>query len=398
MYISCPTFDLEHRLAPPPPPQSSAGTAPASLSHTYSMAPNRASTLVAAILLPLLVAFLPRLIKQLRPASRLSYISPFNERILILGASSGTGKSLALAYAVRNPAHLVLVARRQDELDGVRNECIALGAHQEVSTFVADCSSIADIHSLAMHLSAIGGIDTVHVVFGTSALKPLLGVAGIDPTQAPTSSSERSPAGPTANTASLESLQAVGTAMVRMSETNQAATAVALAALVPILQTTSQRPAVVVLSSVAALVPAPTRALYGAAKAAQLVLVEGVALEAERQAQEPGRSLVRFATVLPGTIATSFRASAVDLAPGETPALATKDASWDAGSTGTSPTSRSTKSDILTPDQVANAMVWAVDQESRGRIAMPSKYAWALRIQPFAPDFLGRKAHAKYGY
>lgn len=364
------------------------------------MAPNRASTLVAAVLLPLLMAFLPRLIKKLHPAPRLSHIAPSGERILILGASSGTGKSLALAYAVRNPAHLVLVARRQDELDVVRNECIDLGAHHEqVATFVADCSSVADLHSLATYLAPLG-IDTIHVVFGTSALKPLLAVAGIDPTRS-SSSSPRSSSDDSVvpgSTPALESLQAVGTAMAKMSETNQAATAVVLAALVPILQTTSKRPAVVVLSSVAALVPAPTRALYGAAKAAQLVLVEGVALEAERQAQEPGRSLVRFATVLPGTIATSFRASAVDLAPGETPAVATKDASWDAGTSGASGQKSKSKSDILTPDQVANAMVRAVDQESSGRIAMPSKYTWALRVQPFAPGFLGRKAHAKYGY
>lgn len=361
----------------------------------------------AAALLPLLLAALPPLLRRLRAKPRAQTVPVAAERILILGASSGTGAALARAYARRCPARIVLVARRQAVLDDVRNDCIAIlgpGHAHVVHTLAIDCAAPADVHRLASAI-APDGIDTVHLCFGSSALKPLLAVAGVDPVSAAAPAPDSKPR--LSAVPSAAALAHVGTVMQRMSDANQAGTALALAALVPLLQTTSARGAFVVLSSMAALVPAPTRSVYGAAKAAQLILAEGVALEAERQAREPGRAPVRISTVLPGTIATGFRASAVDLAPGETPASITSDASWDAAPSASGhdtkrrlarmPVSASS-SDILTPDQVARTMIHAADYQVSGRIAIPSKYAWAARIQPFAPGFLARKAHQKYGY
>lgn len=72
---------------------------------------------VWAIVIPLSFFFL----KSSRP--RQSEIPPYRERVLILGASSGVGRSLALEYARRGCRDLVLVARRETELKSLVEEC-----------------------------------------------------------------------------------------------------------------------------------------------------------------------------------------------------------------------------------------------------------------------------------
>lgn len=57
------------------------------------------------------------------------------------------------------------------------------------------------------------------------------------------------------------------------------------------------------MSSPAAIIPAPTRALYGASKSASLILYQALAIE------NPN---INFTVVLPGTMQGNFRASAVD--------------------------------------------------------------------------------------
>ena len=69
---------------------------------------------------------------------------------------------------------------------------------------------------------------------------------------------------------------------------------------------TSPSPAVLLLSSVASVIPAPTRALYAASKGASLLLYQSLAIE------HPD---VAFTFILPGTIEGDFRKSAVDGGP-----------------------------------------------------------------------------------
>lgn len=71
----------------------------------------------------------------------------------------------------------------------------------------------------------------------------------------------------------------------------------------PFLSRTSPSPSVLLLSSVAAVAPAPTRALYGASKSASLILYQSLSIE------HPD---VHFTAILPATIEGDFRASAVD--------------------------------------------------------------------------------------
>ena len=50
-------------------------------------------------------------------------IPPSNERVVIIGASSGVGREIALQYAKRGVGGMVIVGRRKEELHGVKNEC-----------------------------------------------------------------------------------------------------------------------------------------------------------------------------------------------------------------------------------------------------------------------------------
>lgn len=69
---------------------------------------------------------------------------------------------------------------------------------------------------------------------------------------------------------------------------------------------TSPSPSILLISTLAAVAPAPTRALYGATKSASLVLYQSLAIE------HPD---ITFTCVLPSTIEGDFRKSAVDAGP-----------------------------------------------------------------------------------
>lgn len=222
----------------------------------------------------------------------------------------------------------------------------------------------------------LGGIDTIHIVFGVSALRSLLDIAGVDPLTLGEKKASSNPH------ATLEGIQAALTATSKIHDVNVSSTAAVLAAFVPLLQLSSPAPAVTLLSSVAAFVPPPTRSLYGASKAAQLQLFQAVAIEsaAQAEASPPApstahRQKVRFLAVAPATIRTAFRQSAID---GPVSA-ATKDSAWDdaAGSKGSS------SSEILEPSQVAHAAIRATDRYETGVRAMPGKYRLVRYAYPF---------------
>lgn len=72
---------------------------------------------------------------------------------------------------------------------------------------------------------------------------------------------------------------------------------------IPLLEYTSPSAAILLVSSLAAIVPAPTRTLYGSTKGASLLLYQSLSIEHPR---------VKFSAVIPSTIEGDFRASAVD--------------------------------------------------------------------------------------
>jgi len=380
---------------------------------------SRPSSLAALLLTSGLILRL--LLGRLSSPKRFRLVPPHAERIIILGASSGTGAAIARKYAQRGCQALVLVARRQEELEKIRTECVALSASASASgnakakarkggdpvilVATADCTKDTDVVNLRkLILDQLGGIDTVHITLGVSALLPLLGIAGVDPVRPPQSQQQEQP-----THASSFALSSTYTAVARACTANVTSTALLLTTLTPILQLSSKAPSIHILSSLAALFPAPTRALYGATKAAQLILAQGFELETQTQAGTLGellpasshrtpRARVDFVYLCPGTILSDFRTSAVDIvsAGGDVADALVKagvyDSTWNTDSKG------SKKSDGLTPEAVAERAIRLVDQRRTGVHTM-KLFELAGRIAlVVAPWIPARVAHKKYNY
>ena len=69
------------------------------------------------------------------------------------------------------------------------------------------------------------------------------------------------------------------------------------------LTNTSKSPSILLLNSLASVIPAPTRTLYASTKAASLVLYQALSIEHPK---------IAFTVCMPSTVEGDFRASAVD--------------------------------------------------------------------------------------
>ncbi|OCG09198.1 oxidoreductase [Gilliamella sp. wkB178] len=70
---------------------------------------------------------------------------------VITGASSGIGYATALAFAKRNQ-HLIVIARRQEQLDQLKQKIAAINPQLEVVIKVCDLSKPANVHALFQQL------------------------------------------------------------------------------------------------------------------------------------------------------------------------------------------------------------------------------------------------------
>ncbi|EPQ32351.1 uncharacterized protein PFL1_00547 [Pseudozyma flocculosa PF-1] len=350
---------------------------------------------------------------------RTQNIPIYRERVLILGASneSSVGEALALQYARRGCRDLVLVARNDQGLERVKQKCILQAQEGEeweqseeapgeeakqamatrFHTFKADCTDPNDVDRLRKYVAAnLKGLDTLHICFGVSALLPLLGVAGVDPIRP-------SKAGGEAVSRSVNpdrvGLEAVAAAVSKASHVNVVGTAICLAAFTPMLQTTSSHPAIALTCSAAALVPAPTRSIYASTKAGQLALFRSFAIECLAHASHPaaaaeggkGRRKVNFLAICPGTISSSFRHSAVDLAPSTSDGTKggtdmPEDLAWVKGEK------------MLSAKDVADKTIFKVDRYATGTVTMPALYEAATWIDKVYPAYVQRMARKKYAY
>jgi len=71
-----------------------------------------------------------------------------NEYVLITGASSGIGASLAESFA-ESSYSLLLLARREDKLNLVKEKCLKLSPNIKVNTFSADVRSEEDLEKVS---------------------------------------------------------------------------------------------------------------------------------------------------------------------------------------------------------------------------------------------------------
>ncbi|QRW27235.1 short chain dehydrogenase [Rhizoctonia solani] len=284
----------------------------------------------------------------LSSSKRSASIRPSEERVLIIGASSGVGRATAVAYAKRG-ARVAITARRSAVLEQVKQECIdALNESGHPSrkdailAVTADFSDERDMEGVRTAIQRVwNGLDTVVVAAGVSALQPVM------------------------NLVNQGGVGRAVTVAVKAIEGNYVGPLVSATTMIPFLESTSKKPAIALISSLAAVVPAPTRAIYCSTKSAGLLLFQSLAIEHPR---------IKFSNIIPATIEGDFRASAVD--GGDV---------------------REVLKGALGREQVAQAIIHAVDTEQRN-VWMPR----AMRFVPFLywiwPSFVEKKAMKKYSF
>ncbi|TFK93989.1 NAD(P)-binding protein [Polyporus arcularius HHB13444] len=225
------------------------------------------------------------------------------ERVLVVGASSGIGRAIAHEYAAAG-ALVCIVGRRENELKVVAEECAnrlpkaaAVGSSDRRDRLLAlpgDFCKAEDMLAVRDSLEEKwGGVDTLIICAGVSALRPLLEVAGLEkvggvfvPPKVDASGVQRTVA-------------AANAAM----QGNYIGPLVCAVTFIPFLSATSRAPAILLVSSLAAVVPAPTRSLYTSSKASSLLLYQSLAIE---------HPSIAFSYIIPATVEGDFRASAVD--------------------------------------------------------------------------------------
>ncbi|WVO15497.1 hypothetical protein L204_103155 [Cryptococcus depauperatus] len=256
-------------------------------------------TILLLSLIPVLYFFKSRPLP-----SRESIIPPCEERVLLLGSSSGVGKDLALEYAKRG-ARICLVARREQVLQEVKQQCIDAGSKDDrILIYAGDMTKVEDLVKVRDLVSQEwSGIDTVHILAGLPSTSLLLDLAGVQ--LSPSRSDNVPPSGAklafnSPQNPDIDGLRRVEQEARAVSEVNYLGTLLALSCFLPLLASTSKSPALHHLSSVAGTVPAPHRVIYAATKAAGLQAIESCRVECEGCG-------VRFFSFCPGTIDNEFR-------------------------------------------------------------------------------------------
>ncbi|KAH9170314.1 hypothetical protein EDB89DRAFT_1888100 [Lactarius sanguifluus] len=289
-----------------------------------------------------------------RRSRRSEFVPLSGERVLILGASSGIGHVLALKYAERG-ARVCVVARRGAELEQVRSECEVVARVPDAVFSV--CADFTDAEALTIVRYKIEekwhGLDTLVVSAGVSALRPVLEIAGVS--------------GVSAVQPSADGVQRVADVALAAIKGNYIGPLLSVVTMIPLMKSTSASPSVLLVSSLGAAIPAPTRAIYGSSKAASYILYQALSIE---------NPAINFSCVLPSTIEGNFRASAVDGGP-------TREV--DPNRTG------------LKREAVAERCIRAVDTYEK-IVFFPTIYRYAQFLWWIWPSYVERKASQKYNY
>ncbi|KAI0785926.1 hypothetical protein C8Q75DRAFT_881515 [Abortiporus biennis] len=262
--------------------------------------PYKAALTTLLLLLPLF----PQIKKAIRRRKRQGLIPKEKERVLILGGTTGVGREIAIEYA-RRGARIYVVGRKADEIAAIKRLCKQqyLVLHgvpklREEENFLrsvyGDFANPEDMVRVRAEIEEVwGGVDTIVVSAGVSALKPLLDVAEVPSLK-----------DSTADEPTLENIKQVVGFADAAQRGNYVGPLVTALTFIPLLHRTSKSPSILLMSSLAALVPAPTRTLYGSTKAASLMLYQSLSIE---------HPSINFSFIVAATIKGHFRASAVDL-------------------------------------------------------------------------------------
>lgn len=225
------------------------------------------------------------------------------------------------------------------------------------------------------------GFDTLIVAAGVSALKPLLSVAGLESTRVRGQPEEFNP--PQADGEAIQKVIDVTAAATKgnyvgpliaavtfVSSTSQNPRPYVVTMIIgqiPMLSGTSKSPSVLLVSSLASVIPAPTRAIYASTKSASLLLYQALAIEHRR---------IAFSLVMPSTVEGDFRTSAVD---------------------GGSVREQDPNKHGLKREAVAERCVQAIDNREK-TVFMPGIMRLGHLLYWLVPSFIEWRASVKYGF
>ncbi|KAJ4485230.1 hypothetical protein J3R30DRAFT_1327633 [Lentinula aciculospora] len=298
---------------------------------------------------------------KLNRRHRATVIPHGEERVLILGASSGIGREIARQYAARG-ATVCVVGRRMDKVTAVMEKCKnSLGLSADI-TIVKDMVRVRTVLEKEW-----AGVDTVIVAAGVSATRPLLEVAGVGLQQD--------------SDASEEGIQFAINAAETAARSNYLGPMIAAISFIPLLKRSSKSPSILLISSLGAVIPAPTRTMYGSTKGASLLLYQALAIE---------HPSISFSFVLPSTVEGDFRASAVDQEP-----LPENLPAQVANERTTLNSTNSTSG--LKVYRVAQRCIQAVDYSEK-IVFIPHIMRLGHLVYWIWPSLIERKAMKKYGF
>lgn len=160
-------------------------------------------------------------------------------------------------------------------------------------------------------------------------------------------------------------------------------------ALVPLLEASS-RPRIVALSSVASELPAPTRSIYAAHKAALSMFLRCLRIELDRWPVDGSQSTpghgIGISIIHPASIKTGLRGKALDVST--------------SGAHSAQPAVRiqEHEKNAMSAEYVAEQVKRAADYET-DEVWLPGWYWWVAKVGMIvAPDFIAQKAKKKYDW
>eukprot|EP00842_Homolaphlyctis_polyrhiza_P005402 jgi/Hompol1/5863/HPOL_001117-RA len=277
--------------------------------------------------------------------------------VVILGASSGIGKHLALKYAARG-AQLLLVARRKALLEQVQQECISLHPECRCEILAGDITdeSVLALASATSNLKLGNGVDVLVICAGATSVLPFEDLLKLD-SQSPAS-----------NPSPLLSLT------TQIFQTNVFGPILAAKHFLPLLK--QARGQLLVISSAAALISPPTRSLYASTKHALNGFFKSLRIEVAQYG-------ISVCIAMPGTVDTDFRTNSLDqnqqkqLQSDQQP--------------------QQSRKRNMSPEECAAVILDGADYGDR-EIHLPRSYFWAHVASLFIPSIVDRFAANKYHY